>query len=141
MFELMDAYSQSAVIKVIGVGGGGGRYSDSPGPFGSTYGLTPRFPPQPLHKTLHLWPRGVPCRVDHEVGLHLQAQVFGKHRLLAIDISVIDRVMDETQMVHMGQHGRAKHFAIAANAAHALTGVWNDVGLGGVMQTAMVDGL
>ena len=24
MFELMDAYSQSAVIKVIGVGGGGG---------------------------------------------------------------------------------------------------------------------
>ena len=25
MFELMDAYSQSAVIKVIGVGGGGGN--------------------------------------------------------------------------------------------------------------------
>ncbi len=25
MFELMDAYSQNAVIKVIGVGGGGGN--------------------------------------------------------------------------------------------------------------------
>ena len=25
MFELMDAYSQSAVIKVLGVGGGGGN--------------------------------------------------------------------------------------------------------------------
>ena len=25
MFELMDAHSQSAVIKVIGVGGGGGN--------------------------------------------------------------------------------------------------------------------
>ena len=25
MFELMDAYSQSAVIKVVGVGGGGGN--------------------------------------------------------------------------------------------------------------------
>src|SRR5215472_13543022 len=25
MFELMDAYSQSAIIKVIGVGGGGGN--------------------------------------------------------------------------------------------------------------------
>ncbi|HCU90021.1 MAG TPA: cell division protein FtsZ, partial [Gammaproteobacteria bacterium] len=25
MFELVDAYSQSAVIKVIGVGGGGGN--------------------------------------------------------------------------------------------------------------------
>ena len=25
MFELMDAYSQSAVIKVMGVGGGGGN--------------------------------------------------------------------------------------------------------------------
>ena len=25
MFELMDAYSQSAVIKVIGIGGGGGN--------------------------------------------------------------------------------------------------------------------
>ena len=25
MFQLMDAYSQSAVIKVIGVGGGGGN--------------------------------------------------------------------------------------------------------------------
>ena len=25
MFELMDTYSQSAVIKVIGVGGGGGN--------------------------------------------------------------------------------------------------------------------
>ncbi len=25
MFELMDSYSQSAVIKVIGVGGGGGN--------------------------------------------------------------------------------------------------------------------
>jgi len=28
MFELMDAYSQSAVIKVIGVGGGGGNVAD-----------------------------------------------------------------------------------------------------------------
>jgi len=25
MFELMDAYSQNAVIKVVGVGGGGGN--------------------------------------------------------------------------------------------------------------------
>ena len=25
MFELMDSYSQSAVIKVLGVGGGGGN--------------------------------------------------------------------------------------------------------------------
>ncbi len=25
MFELMDAYSQNAVIKVLGVGGGGGN--------------------------------------------------------------------------------------------------------------------
>ena len=25
MFELMDTYSQSAVIKVLGVGGGGGN--------------------------------------------------------------------------------------------------------------------
>ena len=25
MFELMDAYTQSAVIKVLGIGGGGGN--------------------------------------------------------------------------------------------------------------------
>ena len=35
-----------------------------------------------------------------------------------MDISVVDRVVDESQMVHMRQHGRTEPLAVTTNAAH-----------------------
>ena len=49
----------------------------------------------------------------------LQQEVFIPLGLGAVDVSVFDRVVNETHVVHTRQQSRTKHFAVGGNAAHA----------------------
>ncbi|EWS64689.1 hypothetical protein Y695_02067 [Hydrogenophaga sp. T4] len=51
----------------------------------------------------------------------LQQDVFVPDRLLIVDVGVVHRVVDKTQVVHARQQGRAVHLAVGRDAAHAHT--------------------
>ena len=49
----------------------------------------------------------------------LQQQILGPDRLHAVDVGVVDRVMDEAHVVHARQQRRTIDLAVGRNAAHA----------------------
>ena len=51
--------------------------------------------------------------------LEFVEQVVGELGQLAFDVGMLLWVMDESHVVHAGQHGRTKSLAVAADAAHA----------------------
>ena len=51
--------------------------------------------------------------------LQFEQPVLCKHRQFTLHIRMVHRVVDKAQMVDLGQHRRAKCFAVAGNTAHA----------------------
>ena len=51
--------------------------------------------------------------------LQIQQRVFCPHRQLVLHISVVHGVVDKAHVIDARQHGRAKHFAVARDAANA----------------------
>ena len=58
--------------------------------------------------------------VQHQDAVfQLQQGVFGPHRFFVVDVGMVDRVVDETHVVHPGQQLRPKRLAVGRQAAHA----------------------
>ena len=51
--------------------------------------------------------------------LQIQQRIFFPHRQLVLHIGMLNRIVDESHVIDARQHGCAKHFAVARDAANA----------------------